>query len=152
MTTNSKIVLIDRHPGRSTQTIGIARALGTDPDLIHEPSVGVVGTKGDSQCYLGVLDKVEAVTIAVAKEVLTQVQGGVATFEPFIRYNAFSDSSINFNVILRGREFVDQHLIRHEFIKRLHVRFQAERIEIPFPQRTVHLHQVKPPARAGAAP
>ena len=58
---NSKIVLIDRHPGRSTQTIGIARALGTDPDLIHEPSVGVVGTKGDSQCYLGVLDKVEAV-------------------------------------------------------------------------------------------
>ncbi len=59
--TNSKIVLIDRHPGRSTQTMGIARALGTDPDLIHEPSVGVVGTKGDSQCYLGVLDKVEAV-------------------------------------------------------------------------------------------
>lgn len=58
---NSKIVLIDRHPGRSTQTLGIARALGTDPDLIHEPSVGVVGTKGDSQCYLGVLDKVEAV-------------------------------------------------------------------------------------------
>ena len=54
-------VLIDRHPGRSTQTIGIARALGTDPDLIHEPSVGVVGTKGDSQCYLGVLAKVDAI-------------------------------------------------------------------------------------------
>ena len=54
-------VLIDRHPGRSTQTIGIARALGTDVDLIHEPSVGVVGTKGDSQCYLGVLAKVDAI-------------------------------------------------------------------------------------------
>ena len=54
-------VLIDRHPGRSTQTIGIARALGTDPDLIHEPSVGVVGTKGDSQCYLGVMAKVDAI-------------------------------------------------------------------------------------------
>jgi dihydroxy-acid dehydratase len=54
-------VLIDRHPGRSTQTIGIARALGTDVDLIHEPSVGVVGTKGDSQCYLGVMDKVDAI-------------------------------------------------------------------------------------------
>jgi dihydroxy-acid dehydratase len=61
VSTNSKIVLIDRHPGRSTQTIGIARALGTDPELIHEPSVGVVGTKGDSQCYLGVVDKVDAV-------------------------------------------------------------------------------------------
>src|SRR6476646_4214332 len=36
-------VLIDRHPGRSA------------------PSVGVVGTKGDSQCYLGVMAKVEAI-------------------------------------------------------------------------------------------
>lgn len=54
-------VTIDRHPGRSAQTIGVARALGTDPDLIHEPSVGVVGTKGDSQCYLGVLSKVDAI-------------------------------------------------------------------------------------------
>ena len=58
---NSKTVLIDRHPGRSTQTIGLARELGTDPELIHEPSVGVVGTKGDSQCYLGVAAKVDAI-------------------------------------------------------------------------------------------
>ena len=58
---NANVVLIDRHPGRSAQTIAIARELGTDPDLIHEPSIGVVGTKGDSQCYLGVLAKVEAV-------------------------------------------------------------------------------------------
>src|SRR5476651_478957 len=57
----SRSVLIDRHPGRSAQTIGVARALGTNPDLIHEPSVGVVGTKGDSQCYLGVLAKVDAI-------------------------------------------------------------------------------------------
>jgi len=55
------IVIIDHHPGRSTQTMGIARQLGTDPDLIHEPSVGVVGTKGDSQCYIGVMSKVEAI-------------------------------------------------------------------------------------------
>ena len=57
----STTVLIDRHPGRSAQSIGVARALGTDPDLIHEPSVGVVGTKGDSQCYLGVMAKVDAI-------------------------------------------------------------------------------------------
>ena len=57
----SRTVLIDRHPGRSSQSIGVARALGTDPDLIHEPSVGVVGTKGDSQCYLGVMSKVDAI-------------------------------------------------------------------------------------------
>ncbi len=59
--TNAKPVLIDRHPGRSAQTIGLAHALGTDPALIHQPSVGVVGTKGDSQCYLGVMSKVDAI-------------------------------------------------------------------------------------------
>ena len=57
----SKPLLIDRHPGRSAQTIGMAKELGTSPDLIHEPTVGVVGTKGDSQCYLGVKDKVNAI-------------------------------------------------------------------------------------------
>jgi dihydroxy-acid dehydratase len=67
--TKSKIVLIDRHPGRSTQTIGLARELGTDPDLIHEPSVGVVGTKGDSQCYLGVAAKVEAIHAALKSRI-----------------------------------------------------------------------------------
>jgi dihydroxy-acid dehydratase len=58
---NSNTVLIDRHPGRSSQTIGVARELGTEVDFIHEPSVGVVGTKGDSQCYLGVEAKVDAI-------------------------------------------------------------------------------------------
>ena len=64
-------VTIDRHPGRSTQTIGVARALGTDPDLIHEPSVGVVGTKGDSQCYLGVTSKVEAIHLQLKNRIGT---------------------------------------------------------------------------------
>ena len=59
--TKSNIVLIDRHPGRSAQTIGVANELGTDPALIHEPSVGVVGTRGDSQCYLGVAHKVDTI-------------------------------------------------------------------------------------------
>ena len=58
---NSKTVLIDKNPGRNSQTFGIARELGTDVDLIHEPSVGVVGNKGDSQCYIGVLSKVEKI-------------------------------------------------------------------------------------------
>ena len=58
---NSRTVLIDNNPGRSAQTFGIARQLGTDMNLIHEPSVGVIGNKGDSQCYLGVQQKVEAI-------------------------------------------------------------------------------------------
>lgn len=66
---NSRTVLIDHHPGRNSQTIGLARELGTDIDLIHEPSVGVVGTKGDSQCYLGVLTKVDAIHEALKSRI-----------------------------------------------------------------------------------
>jgi dihydroxy-acid dehydratase len=54
-------VLIDKNPGRNCQTFGIARILDTDLDLIHEPSIGVVGNKGDSQCYLGVEQKVKTI-------------------------------------------------------------------------------------------
>lgn len=61
MANKSKAVVFDKNPGRNAQTYGIARQLDTDEDLIHEPSVGVVGTKGDSQCYLGVQRKVEAI-------------------------------------------------------------------------------------------
>ncbi len=66
-----RTVLIDRNPGRNAQTFGIARELGTDLELIHEPSVGVIGTKGDSQCYLGVQSKVEAIHEALRQNVGT---------------------------------------------------------------------------------
>jgi len=69
---------------------------------------------------------------------MREVPGGIPDFEPFIRYNTFADFSINFTVILRAREFVDQYLIKHEFIKRLHERYNQEGIEIPFPIRTVY--------------
>ena len=66
---NSNTVLIDKNPGRNSQTYGIARELGTDLGLIHEPSVGVVGNKGDSQCYIGVSQKVEIIHDALKDRV-----------------------------------------------------------------------------------
>ncbi|HWR30090.1 MAG TPA: hypothetical protein VN631_09690, partial [Negativicutes bacterium] len=81
-------------------------------------------------------------TTAVAKEVLQEIDGGVSSFEPFIRYVSFAESSINFNAILRVKTVSDQHLIRHEFIMRLHARYRQEGIIIPFPIRTVKLEQV----------
>jgi len=97
--------------------------------------------------YQSDLEKVEKVTIEVAKEVLRETEGAVKEFPPFIRYNAFSESSINFTVILRGREYTDQYLITHEFIKRLHRRYQLEGIKIPFPTRTVYMPS--PSGKAG---
>ncbi len=65
-------VVIDEHPGRSAQAFGIARELGTDIELIHKPSVGVVGNKGDSQCYIGVQDKVEAIHACLLENIGTE--------------------------------------------------------------------------------
>jgi small-conductance mechanosensitive channel len=83
------------------------------------------------------LAHVERVTCEVAKDTLQSVAGGAADFNPFIRYHTFADSSINFTTILRAREYVDQYLLKHEFIKRLHERYGAEGITIPFPIRTI---------------
>ena len=69
---NSNTVLFDSNPGRNSQTYGIARELGTEVDLIHEPSVGVVGNKGDSQCYIGVLQKVNVIHDALKDRVGSQ--------------------------------------------------------------------------------
>ena len=82
---------------------------------------------------------------------MQEVTGAVPEFEPFIRYHTFGDSSINFTVILRAREFVDQYLVKHEFIKRLHARFDQEGIVIPFPIRTIAQREGEQDAPAIAA-
>jgi small-conductance mechanosensitive channel len=97
-----------------------------------------VGVSYDSD-----LRKVEKATIDVGKEVMKEVEGGVPEFEPFIRYHTFDDSSINFTVILRATEYTSQYLIKHEFVKRLHERYNKEGIVIPFPIRTVYMTEGK---------
>jgi small-conductance mechanosensitive channel len=89
------------------------------------------------------LEKVEKVTIEVGEEVMKSVTGGVPEFNPFIRYHTFNSSSIDFTVILRCKEFVDNYLIKHEFIKRLHKRYEKEGIVIPFPIRAINYSQEK---------
>ena len=91
-----------------------------------------VGVSYDSD-----LEHVERVTCEVGAEVMRTVTGGVPDFEPLIRYHTFGEYSIRFTVVLRAKEFVDQYLITHQFLKKLHVRYRQERITIPFPTRTV---------------
>jgi small-conductance mechanosensitive channel len=87
--------------------------------------------------YSSDLAHVERVVMETGRDVMADVPGGVPGFEPFIRYHTFGESSIDFTVILRAKEFVDQYLVKHEFIKRLHGRFAQEGIVIPFPIRTL---------------
>jgi len=89
--------------------------------------------------YKSDLEKVEKVTLDVAKEVMKSIPGGVPEFEPVMRYHTFGESSINFTVVLRCNEFVNQYIIRHEFIKKLKKRYDKEGINIPFPIRTINI-------------
>ena len=89
------------------------------------------------------LKKVRRVTVEVAKEVMKDVPGGVPGFEPFIRYHTFGDFSVDFTVILRAKEFVDQYLIKDQFIERLHERYAKEGIVIPYPIRAINYQQEK---------
>jgi small-conductance mechanosensitive channel len=105
--------------------------------------------------YASDLRHVERVVVEVGGDVMREVTGAVPEFEPFIRYHTFGESSVDFTVILRAREFVDQYLIKHEFVKRLHARFNAEGIVIPFPIRTIAYRETasdgRSPRMAGAA-
>jgi small-conductance mechanosensitive channel len=83
--------------------------------------------------YTSDLAKVERVTTEVAESVMRDVPGGVPGFMPLVRFHTFGTSSINFSVIMRAREFVDQFLVKHEFVKRLHERYEREGIVIPRP-------------------
>ena len=117
MIKNTRSVLIDKNPGRNSQTYGVARELGTDEDLIHEPSVGVVGNKGDSQCYIGVLDKVQAIhdvlrsRIGVASDKLkfrlVQPEFTVATSD------GIRNGTKEMRYSLIGREITNDSLCEH---------------------------------------
>ena len=51
------------------QRVGTARVLGQDPTKIYDPVWGVIGNLGDSQCYIGVTSKVDAVHKALADRI-----------------------------------------------------------------------------------
>jgi small-conductance mechanosensitive channel len=83
------------------------------------------------------LEHVERVTIEVGQEVMQEVKGAIPEHEPTVRYNTFGTSGISFNVGLRAADISAQALIIHEFIKRLHSRYQKEGIDNASPTETV---------------
>ena len=100
----------------------------TRKDIVISIPVGVA--------YDSDLDKVERVTLDVAKEVMAQIDKDVK-MEPAVRFHTFGESSIDFNVVLHSSYFEHQFLLKHEFIKALTRRYREEGIEIPYPTRTV---------------
>ncbi len=99
-----------------------------EPDIKVTLQIGV-GYESD-------LDKVERVTVEVAKEAMDLVDHQIEK-EPFIRYTEFGDSAINFTVYLSTSNYMSQTLLKHEFIKAVTKRYREEGINIPYPIQTV---------------
>jgi small-conductance mechanosensitive channel len=59
--------------------------------------------------------------------------------EPFYRFSQFGDSSLNFSVTFWVQDFNDQWRVASEIRERIYERFAREGIDIPFPQRVVHM-------------
>lgn len=83
--------------------------------------------------YTTDLDKAERIALETASEIQREVEGGESTVKPLVRFQRFSDFNIIMTVIISVREFSDQYLVKHEFIKRLHQRFKEEDIGVTIP-------------------
>ncbi|NVK56802.1 MAG: mechanosensitive ion channel family protein [Alteromonadaceae bacterium] len=91
--------------------------------------------------YNSDLDFVETVTLEVANQVLLDHEWGVESYDPFVVFHTFDNSSINFTVMLRTKEYFNRFFVKSTFIKALHRRYNDEGIVIPFPITALNLQQ-----------
>ncbi|RDV24117.1 mechanosensitive ion channel family protein [Alteromonas aestuariivivens] len=91
--------------------------------------------------YSSDLDKVESICLEVARDILRTHHYGVATYEPFVVFHTFDNSSINLTVMIRAQEYFNRFFIKSAFIKALKKRFDQEGIVIPFPITALNMDQ-----------
>jgi small-conductance mechanosensitive channel len=87
-------------------------------------------------------DHVERVLLEEAQSAAGAIPGLLAEPAPVVRLiPGFGDSALSFTLTCQVAEFVDQFPVQHELRKRILKRFQLERIEMPYPTRTVYLKE-----------
>jgi small-conductance mechanosensitive channel len=107
---------------------------------LPEKQMSLLVTVGVS--YDSDVDLVERILAEEALQAASEVPGLLSDPQPYVRFSpGFGDSSLDFTIICQVAEFVDQYLAQHTIRKRIFKRFTQEGIEIPFPQRTVHLRK-----------
>lgn len=90
------------------------------------------------------LDHVEKVALEVANDLYDNLDCISKSYKPVIRFREFADSSINFFIYFQGKNFGDHNTILNSYIKKLHKKFKEEKIDIPYPIRTlIHKNEVK---------
>lgn len=122
---------------------------GTITTNFSQPRDDIVVVIPIGVSYDSDLEQVERVTVEVARKLQMEIDGYEPQFDvngvdramlaPAVRYQAFNESSIDFNAVLHVTTFANQYVLKHEFIKAITKRYREEGINIPFPIRTLDL-------------
>lgn len=73
-------------------------------------------------------------------EVAHDKQGVLRDPEPYVLFESFGDSSLNFNLLAWTDEYTDRpKILRSELYFDIFKKFKEHNIEIPFPQRDIHI-------------
>jgi len=103
------------NPGRDVQRVGTAKFLGQDVSKIYGPVWAVLGNLGDSQCYLGIQQKVAAVQDAVSRRIVAHDRNNRLIAPTFTI--GVSDGQLNGTPQMRfsliGRELVNDAASTH---------------------------------------
>lgn len=91
-------------------------------------------------------DRVVSVMRRVAAELQAEPEYGSVMLEPLeiIGVDAFADSAVIIKARLKTLP-IKQWMVGREYRRRLKKAFDAERIEIPFPHRTLYMSEASPP-------
>jgi dihydroxy-acid dehydratase len=111
---------VSLNPGRDVQRVGTAEFLGEDVQKIHDPVWAVIGNLGDSQCYLGVPEKVQIIQSVLSRRIAKD-DLAVRLIPPAFTLGV-SDGQLNGTPEMRfslvGRELVhdvaDVHLVANK--------------------------------------
>ncbi|MBI5417362.1 mechanosensitive ion channel family protein [Candidatus Poribacteria bacterium] len=104
--------------------------------FLPEKKMGISISIGVS--YNADIDYVEKVLMEEAAIAQKEVAGMSKDKLPIVRLiPGFGDFSINFTLLCQIDEFENQFSVQHELRKRILKRFNKEKIEIPYPVRTI---------------
>ena len=83
------------------------------------------------------LEKVEKVTLDIAQNIQKTSKGAVRGHKPSFKFRKFSESNIDFSIVLGVENIADKYNVRHEFIKALMKKYRQEEIVISYPVRKI---------------
>jgi small-conductance mechanosensitive channel len=115
---NDKIVNYTEPDTKFRITLPIGVAYGTDPEKV-----------------IGILLKIANEHSNVLKK--------PEKYRPSVRFREFGDSSLNFELWVWIDDVNKRFDVATDINKEIDKRFKEEKVEIPFPQRTVWMHETK---------